>query len=186
MDEKSLKIALLGDSLTEYFDWQGRFPQHCVTNLGVAGETVEGLLGRLETIRSTIRSADIIFIMTGINNIAMEEYAIHGPIEEIVRETTSWSLQTKSVLQSVLPVRLPWIDNRVIREINEALKQIARKYGASYLDIFSRFVDSQGNPVERYLLDDGVHVSDKGYEVWSQAMEDFLEDTVYKRRRTQT
>jgi len=36
-------ILFIGDSLTEFFDWQKRFPGHKVVNLGSAGETVETL-----------------------------------------------------------------------------------------------------------------------------------------------
>ncbi|HDH01537.1 MAG TPA: GDSL family lipase, partial [Nitrospirae bacterium] len=43
-------ILFLGHSLIEFFDWQTRFPDHRVASLGVAGETVEGLLSRLDGI----------------------------------------------------------------------------------------------------------------------------------------
>jgi len=33
----SKRIAFIGDSLTEYFDWQNRFPEYEVMNLGIAG-----------------------------------------------------------------------------------------------------------------------------------------------------
>jgi lysophospholipase L1-like esterase len=69
-----MNILFLGHSLIEFFDWQKRFPAHTVRNLGVAGESVEGLLSRLDGIIKTYPEADLIFIMTGINNIAMEDF----------------------------------------------------------------------------------------------------------------
>ena len=82
-------ITFIGDSLTEYFDWQERFSECHVTNLGVSGEPVEGLLDRLERIRRAVNDPDIIFIMTGINNIAMEHYDISEDYKEIVSKLTS-------------------------------------------------------------------------------------------------
>jgi lysophospholipase L1-like esterase len=170
------RLVFIGDSLTEYFDWQQRFPEHRVVNLGIAGETVEGLLGRMDRIILGIADPDIIFIMTGINNIAMEDYDIAGVYRQVVnRLFSSFSNRMRLVIQSVLPVELPWIDNRAIEEINESLKELAKDFMADYLDVYRFFVEASGTPDSSLLLDDGVHLSSKGYEVWSKAVEEFLD-----------
>jgi len=170
----SKNLVFIGDSLTEYFDWQKRFPSHKVTNLGISGEPVEGLLNRLDRVRSRINDPDIIFVMTGINNIAMEQYDISGDYKEIASKLTSWFKNSKIVIQSVLPVRLEWIDNNVIKDINRHLKKIAGEFSAEYLDVYGLFIDPQGNPRRENLLDDGVHLSDKGYHVWADEVERLL------------
>jgi lysophospholipase L1-like esterase len=167
-------IIFIGDSLTEYFDWQERFPEYHVINLGVSGETVEGLLDRLDRIRPRINDPDIIFVMTGINNIAMEQYDITGDYKEIVSKLASWFKNSTIVVQSVLPARLEWINNNVIKDINRHLKKIAVEFSAEYLDVYGLFIDPQGNPMRANLLDDGVHLSDKGYQVWADEVERFL------------
>ncbi len=172
----SKNLTFIGDSLTEFYDWQERFPEYRVTNLGVAGETVEGLLDRLDRVRSRINNPDIIFIMTGINNIAMERYDITETYREIVRRLTAWFKHSKIVVQSVLPARLEWINNNVIQDINRHLKQTAREFSAEYLDVYSLFIDAAGNPKSEYLLDDGVHLSEKGYQVWAKEVERFLKN----------
>jgi len=167
-------LTFIGDSLTEWFDWQKRFPAYRVTNLGISGEPVEGLLNRLEKIRRTVDSPDYLFIMTGINNIAMEHYDIAGTYREIVSRLTSWFKNSTVVVQSLLPVRLEWIGDNVIKDINRHLHQLAKEFDAEYLDVYRLFIDSQGNPMRETLLDDGVHLSDKGYEVWADEVERFL------------
>lgn len=167
----SKTIVFIGDSLTEWFDWQKRFPGYMVTNLGIAGEPVEGLLDRRDRVRSQIDNPDLIFLMTGINNIAMEQYDITAPYREIVRNLTTWYKKSKVVIQSILPVTLEWISNNVIKDINRHLEQIAREYNAEYLDVYGLFVDSNGDPKSGYLQDDGVHLSSKGYEVWANEVE---------------
>lgn len=169
-----MKIAFIGDSLTEYFNWHDRFPEYEAMNLGISGETVEGLLGRMNEITSSIVRPDFIFIMTGINNIAMEDFDILESYRKIVSELSSKFKGAVIVVQSILPVSLSWIDNREIKAINMRLKEIADEFNADYLDLFSLFVDSNGKPRNDYLLDDGVHLSDKGYDVWADAVENFL------------
>jgi lysophospholipase L1-like esterase len=170
----SKRIAFIGDSLTEYFDWQSRFPKYDVMNLGIAGETVEGLLGRIDRIISSIRNPDCIFIMTGINNIAMEDFDILESYKEIVSGLSSKFKDAVIVVQSILPVNLHWIDSGVIKAINRKLKEIADEFNAGYLDVFSFFVNAHGRPEDNYLLDDGVHLSDKGYDAWAKEVEGFL------------
>ena len=70
---KKKKLLFLGDSLIEYYDWAERFADYDVHNLGIAGETVEGLASRLGRILRELKAPDIVFIMSGINNMAMED-----------------------------------------------------------------------------------------------------------------
>jgi lysophospholipase L1-like esterase len=169
--EQKKDIVLIGDSLTEFFDWQGRFPGHRVLNLGIAGEPVEGLLARMSNIRTAAVRADLIFVMTGINNIAMGDHDIIPKYEKVLNTLVSDFAGAEIVMQSILPVRLPWLDNAVIEKINSDLEKTARRMKVSYLDVYSLFVDARDNLVPEYLSEDGVHLSDPGYEVWSGAIE---------------
>ncbi len=112
--------------------------------------------------------------MTGINNIAMEEYTVAGTYGEILKWLTSCYRDAKVVVQSILPVRLPWVDREKIREINRYLEEMSEQFGAAYLDLYGLFTDSGGTPVPDCLLEDGVHLSARGYERWSEAVERFL------------
>ena len=168
-------IVFIGDSLTEYYDWQKRFPGYHVINLGIGGETAEGLKGRLDRVILSLQNPDCFFIMTGINNIAMEDYDIVSTYKRIINKLFSSFGKTAIVVQSILPVNLSWVDNNRIREINGALKEIANNFTAGYLDLYSLFVDGDGKPVGAYLLDDGVHLSDEGYKVWAKEIEEFLQ-----------
>lgn len=167
-------LVFIGDSLTQWGDWGQRFPGYQVTNLGISGETVEGLLARRERIRTQIDNPDFIFLMTGINNIANGQYDIIPPYREIVRNLTTWFKQSTVVVQSLLPVDSEWVSNDVILDINRLLEEIAREYGAEYLDVFRSFVDAQGTPKKGYLSDDGVHLANKGYDAWAGVVERFI------------
>ena len=169
-----MNLVFIGDSLTGWFDWEKRFPGHRVLNLGISGEMVEELLERRERLRSLVKDPDVVFLMTGINNILMERYDIAAPYREIVRNFTTWWKGARIVVQSLLPVDMSWISNDVIRDTNRRLSEIAGELGADYLDAFSRFVDENGGPRHGLLSEDGVHLANKGYEVWAEAVERYL------------
>jgi lysophospholipase L1-like esterase len=73
-----------------------------------------------------------------------------------------------------LPVLFPWLSNDEIRDMNRQLKQMAEDENVLYLDIHSLFLEKGGGTVKDYLLEDGVHVSEKGYLVWSEEVEKLL------------
>jgi len=171
-------LVFIGDSLTEWFDWQKSFPKHRVQNLGISGETVEELLDRRDRIRTLVKDPDAVFLMTGINNILMERYEIEVPYREIVRNYTTWWKGAKIVVQSLLPVDMPWIGNDLVRDINRRLKDIARESGAEYLDVYASFVNGKGQPKPGYLSDDGVHLAATGYKAWADVVESFLSSAV--------
>ncbi|SEM75466.1 GDSL-like Lipase/Acylhydrolase family protein [bacterium A37T11] len=36
-----------------------------------------------------------------------------------------------------------------------------------YVDVFSHMLDASGRPVHAYFIDDGLHLSEEGYKVWT-------------------
>lgn len=161
-----MRLLFIGDSLIEFNDWETRFPGHEVYNRGIAGETVEGLLERLDLICSTIPSPDAVFIMTGINNLAMGDNTFIPAYRKIIRQLLKAWPHAKIHAHSLLPVLFPWISNDEIRETNKVLRELAEEEKALFVDIHSDFLDEKGSPRRSYLLDDGVHISNRGYAAW--------------------
>lgn len=173
------KLLFIGDSLTEYYDWVARFPQYEVFNLGISGERVEELYERLPRVVARVPDVDFIFIMTGTNNIAMEDFDILSAYEGIISLMKKGYKASTIVVQSILPMSLYWIDNRQIQVVNGLLKDLSSKYGAEFLDIYSLFIEHTNKANKLLLLEDGVHISDKGYEVWSAAIEKYLREKLF-------
>jgi lysophospholipase L1-like esterase len=169
-----MDILFIGHSLIEFFNWQGRFPAHRVANLGVAGESVEGLLSRIERITKKYPTAQLIFIMSGINNIAMEDFDFLGSYKKIIERLSTTYPRAQIFVNSLLPTCTDFISDESIRDVNKSLKEIAEDAGAEYLDIYRLFIDANGRAKKDYLLDDGVHLSDKGYAVWARVVDEII------------
>ncbi len=172
MQQKNL--VFIGDSLIEFFDWQKRFPEHVVANFGSAGETVEGLLYRSVKIVKNLKEPDWLFIMTGTNNLAMDDYAFTPSYTIIVDALISAFPKIQIVITSLLPITLPWLASSAVPRMNAMLMQLAVTKGVHFLDIYSLFLGDHNNPVSHYFLEDGVHLSDQGYAVWSEAVADLI------------
>ncbi|HEC97932.1 MAG TPA: GDSL family lipase [Nitrospirae bacterium] len=167
----SKDILFLGHSLIEFFDWQVRFPDYRVASLGVAGETVEGLLLRVEGIIKEYPYADLVFIMTGTNNVAMEDFDFLDAYREIIEKLSAAYPEAGIYVHSILPIMLEWITGEDLQRVNRSIKEMTGKTGAGFLDIYNLFTDRDGKAVKNYFLEDGVHLNDNGYSIWTGALE---------------
>ena len=91
------------------------------------------------------------------------------------------SPKTKLYLQSVLPVTdhynmfkghtSRW---QVIPEINKGLVGLAEKEGATYIDLYSHFIDKQTGKMNTTYTNDGLHLLGKGYLKWVEIVKPYI------------
>ena len=167
------RLLFIGDSLIEFFNWQGRFPDKEVFSYGSAGETAEGLFSRLPYILRQVESPDLVMIMTGINNVAMEDYGFLFTYEKIITSLQESYKATTIAMVSLLPIDLYFLGDAVPR-VNKRLKEIDLSNNVIYLDLYPLFLGSNAMPNKSFFEADGVHLSNEGYEAWAWAVEKSL------------
>jgi lysophospholipase L1-like esterase len=170
------RFLFLGDSLIQFYNWQKRFPDKKIFNYGIAGETAEGLLSRIPAIINQVQTPDLVMIMTGINNVAMEDYGFLVTYEKIISSLQQTYKQATIAMSSLLPADLFFLGDAIPR-VNSILQETAQKYNIFYLDLYPLYLDENATPVTAYFEADKVHLSLDGYEVWARA----LESTVFPR-----
>lgn len=161
-------MLFVGDSLIEFFDWQTYFPDKKVWNYGRAAETVEGLLSRMGTIIEQT-CPDWILIMSGTNNIGMDDYGFMPNYEKIIDNFSKQFSKAEIVVNSLLPFSLPWTPASAIEQVNTLFAKMADDKKISFLDIYSLFLD-HGRPNLKCFQDDGVHLTETGYAIWADAV----------------
>jgi len=167
----------MGDSLTEWFDFDRFFPAKPIVNEGIAGDTTFGLLERLESILD--KPCSKIFLMIGINDV-FNDFGTADIIENlqlIIEEIQTESDSVELYVQSLLPVNesLLGIDdslNRRIRRINKALGTYCRRRSLQYLDLYPAFLENE--EMKEAFTTDGGHLSEAGYRLWAEKLEPLL------------
>ncbi|MDM9381517.1 SGNH/GDSL hydrolase family protein [Chlorogloeopsis sp. ULAP01] len=172
---------LAGDSLSLWFPPELLPEDTNWLNQGISGETSAGLLKRLELLDQT--RPKTIFVMIGINDLirGISDEIILENHRQIVRYLHKVHSKTHIVIQSILPhgaeqatwegrEKLLAIPNSRIQELNQQLQTIAKQEGVKYLDLYSLFVNKQGN-LRLELSTDGLHLSPQGYLVWRTALQ---------------
>lgn len=160
---------------------EGNGDELILFNLGIGGETTEGLLKRMPTELSARNSADgnLVFISYGANDLAIKD-GMHIVEPEKFKENIKIAVQqakqfSKDIyLVSILPIAKK-IDGVVVgsgklrtnEEVilyNQILKDIAAEDSLSYIDFYSALLADK----EILLSADGVHPNEKGYGMMAE------------------
>lgn len=167
-------IVFLGDSLTDYCNWEELFENSKISNRGINGDKINGVLQRLDAIVATKPSK--IFLLIGINDLDEEK-----PIREIAAAYTNLVSQIKKnlpettlYLQSLLPTdNRESLKNQKIIQFNEHIKGTAKEFELTYIDLFTPFAN-EANKLNPVFTFDGLHLNGKGYLVWKKEIEELV------------
>ncbi|MEJ5102843.1 SGNH/GDSL hydrolase family protein [Chryseobacterium sp. MYb328] len=160
---------------------EGNGDELILFNLGIGGETTEGLLKRMPVELRARNSADgnLVFISYGANDLAIKEgMQIVNPekfkynIITAVQHAQEFS--NDIYLVSILPISKN-IDGVVVSSgklrsneevitYNGILKDIAKEYSLTYIDFHSALFEDK----EVLLSADGVHPNEKGYGMMAE------------------
>ncbi|MCW5911004.1 MAG: sialate O-acetylesterase [Cyclobacteriaceae bacterium] len=172
------KIVFLGNSITEGGKWKQLLKDSTVINRGISGDNTFGVLARVNEIIK-LKPASL-FILIGTNDLSKKipDEAILENIFTIVSKIKAGSPKTKIFVQSILPVnetveRFPQQFNNSIHinTINDQLARYAARLRYTYVDLYGRFIDSQGRLDAKYTYD-GLHLNATGYQRWVEVLKE--------------
>jgi len=150
-------------------------------NLGIGGETSEGLVKRIPHEMKARNSADgnIVFIGYGANDLAVKDgnqmvnqSQFKANIETAIQDAKLYS--DDIYLVSILPVSEK-IDSKIsstgkirtnedVLIYNQIIKDIASENALNYIDFHSAFIEDK----EILLSKDGVHPNENGYKMMAE------------------
>lgn len=174
-------IVFLGNSITDGAEWSELFNDPNVQNRGISGDITDGVLYRLKEV--TDRKPAKVFLLIGVNDLA-EGKSAKDVVDNILRIATEIKRNSAAVLfvQSILPVNdKPGTFEEHVNKgpeiiyINTRLRDSAKKYGYTYIDLYSSFADSSGKMDLRFS-NDGLHLMGAGYLLWQQLIYPFVYD----------
>ena len=130
-----------------------------------------------------IEMYDKIFLLIGINDFLNRGYTAQKTsdcIISVVNTIQSLKPQDLTVL-GLLPVLDDTFEeseycNANIPLINRNVKQYCDENSIQFLDCYSLFLDKQGR-IDRTLLRDGLHPSDKGYSILTRLINKEIKQT---------
>jgi beta-glucosidase len=146
-----------------------------VANFGIAGDTTQGVLWRLQNGEGEGYQPKVIMLMIGTNNTGRNSPPeIAMGIAEVVFEMRKDFPDAKILLLAVFPRSFggPSVTAQ-INQINHLISALNDNQHVFYRDIGSLFLAADGS-ISKDIMSDGLHPTSKGYEIWAKAVHDPL------------
>lgn len=173
-------IIFLGNSITDYTEWNELLGLSTARNRGISGDITFGVLQRLDEV--TEGKPAKVFILIGINDISrnIPDTVIVANYKKIISRIKRESPQTKIYFNTLLPVNntFPNRDNftnkfQNILNVNEEIRKLATTEGITVIDIHPHFLDAENKLDKKYTYD-GLHLDGDGYQKWASLLKPYL------------
>lgn len=161
--EDSSECIFLGDSHIEQCEWHELLPECKTANRGIGGESIDGLIIRLND-NLKKGTGKIIFLQTGINDLLNGKATgeIVGNYGQILDTLARRNFRVVPTL--VFPLRyLPEL-NAQLEVINKGIRKHAGKHHFDVIDINLQLLEA--GVLNRKYSDDGIHLNSDGYQIW--------------------
>jgi lysophospholipase L1-like esterase len=179
--EGHIDVLFLGDSITEAWEkngakvWESSFNPLHAANFGIGGDTTQNVLWRI-TEGGALEGVQprVVVLMIGTNNFGLhgdEPEAVLRGIDAIVKVLQKERPGSKLLLLDIFPRGNPGDPMRTkVAEANRLLESWGKKHPeVTRLRIWEEFMNGDGSlPAE--IMPDKLHLSEKGYAIWAEAM----------------
>ncbi len=170
-------IVFFGDSLTYYGDFSSVFPDKVVCNLGLRGDTIQGMIDRVNQV--IMLEPKYVFIMAGINDVTSLSIKSFKKKYLLLIETLLKGLSgSKFYIQNILPVNSTDFDvscnNEHIEICNRCIKEVANDKQLFYVDLFSDYLDLNGFQLSNKFTIDGIHLQSTAYCRWYKKIAEII------------
>jgi len=188
-----IDLLFMGDSITDFWRTAGRggvtnpplagkavFEKYYggmkVANFGIAGDTTQGVLFRLQDGEGQGFKPKAIMLMIGTNNTGGRNSPpeIAEGVGAVVLEMRKDFPDAKILLLAIFPRGNPGDPARTaIAEINGKISKLDDGKNVFYLDIGAKFLNAGGS-ITADIMSDRLHPTEHGYEIWAEAVKEPL------------
>lgn len=181
-------LVMIGDSITHMWEREGApgvavneklCKRYKVLNLGIGSDQTQHVLWRLQNGELEGYKAKVFTIMIGTNNGGRDPAAIAKAIGSMVGLIREKHPESKVVLMPIFPRSAKADDKRRLDngKVNELIAKIPDGKDVIWLDFNSKFLTPDGT-LEKDMMYDLLHPTQKGYEIWLESMSPVLRDII--------
>jgi len=179
------RVVVDGDSIHAGWRriWVTHFPSVPVFNFAIAGDRTQNLLWRIDQGQLDGFKPQAVLLLIGTNNIGnMEsvEDTVAG-VKAVVAEYRKRCPEAVIYLQALLPRAgtTYWMEK--VKGVNAGIASLDDGKQVLVLDVSKAFLKEDGT-IDRELMPDLLHPSEKGYAAWAERLRPVL--SKYERKAT--
>lgn len=180
--EGKVDLLFLGDSITQGWGgnpvWQKQYAPLNAANFGIGGDTTQNVLWRITNGELEGIAPKAVVLMIGTNN-----FGLHGDAPEAVVRGNAAILKTlrgalpkaKILLLGLFPrdEKAGTDFRNRIQKTNAGLAKLADGKSVVSMDIGAKFLQPDGS-LSKEIMPDFLHLSEKGYQIWADAIDPAL------------
>lgn len=189
-----IDVLFLGDSITDFWRnrgkvvWDKYYGSMNAANFGISADRTQHVLWRMQNGELDGIRPKVVVLMIGTNNCGLENdgkrvrnttpEAIEG-VTAVVKGLRAKLPESKILLLGIFPRARKGDPDSIldqIKEVNAAIAKLDDGKYIKYLDIGPRFLKPDGSLNPDDFISDLLHPSEKGYEVWAEAIQQPLAD----------
>lgn len=164
-------LVFIGDSLIYNGDFASVLPDRVVCNLGLRGDTLQGLKNRVEQVK--LLKPNKVYLMAGINDVASKSvYEFRELYESLIRMLRVQIPSMELTVYNMLPVNdidfTISCNNEQIARYNDEITSLCIKHGLRYDDLYAVYECFGMLPKE--LTTDGIHLKKEAYHKWYNSL----------------
>ncbi|MCO6045099.1 GDSL-type esterase/lipase family protein [Aeoliella sp. ICT_H6.2] len=173
-------VVFVGSSSIRLWDLEKSFPKldPPALNRGFGGSQLADSI-RYAELLVTSHKPRIVVIYAGDNDIAAGKTAerVESDFVKLAEKIQTELPETKIAFIAVKPSTRRWNLADTIQDANARVaKRCADNDQWTFIDVWKPMLGEDGKPREELLRDDGLHMTDKGYELWSSLVRPLLKD----------
>ena len=169
-------ILFVGSSSIRGWDEKHSFPKLKTINRGFGGSQMEDCLYYMDRIVLPYQPKTIV-LYEGDNDINKKKppRRVYEDYLEFVKRVHEQLPRTKIIFIAIKPSIKRWNLVDKMREANRLIREYTRRdERLVYLDIDTPMIGEDGKPKSDIFKEDGLHLSEKGYEIWAKVLKPHL------------
>ncbi|MBL8765143.1 MAG: GDSL family lipase [Phycisphaerae bacterium] len=187
-----MRVLFLGDSITQGWEsdgkeaWEKHWAPLGAANFGISGDRTQHVLWRLANgnlaglaAPASGAAPKVVVLMIGTNNSNGEDNTaeeIGAGIGAIVSSLREKLPATRVLVLGIFPRgEKPDSQRQKITKVNAIAARLADGKFVHYLDIGPDFLSADGT-ISREVMPDFLHLSRKGYDIWSNSIQARVND----------
>ncbi len=169
-------ILFVGSSSIRFWDLKKSFPELDTTNRGFGGAHLSDCVHFFDRVVAKYRPR-VVVLYAGDNDVASGKTAAQiaddcRTVAERVRQSLP---DARLIFISIKPSPLRWTLADEQRKANALIEAYAREQKhITYVDLFGVMLGPDGTPRAELFVGDRLHLSDKGYALWSSVLRPHL------------
>jgi lysophospholipase L1-like esterase len=163
--------ALMWKDIGDYY------PNNNIINNGFGGSQMHELLFFVEELIIDYKPYKI-FIYEGDNDISSgkSKEEIIESTKKVISEIRKSLPEAEIYFISPKPSLVRWNLKAQYLELNVAMKALCDNENlVDFIDVWDPMLDKDGEPIKEIFIEDGLHMNQKGYDIWAEQVRPFME-----------